>query len=202
MSLPNNALDTVSVPAEFLSPDSDGRQNNRKVDYERGGIALNDSSAGLDVQDWRVRLVGNDVLIGAFPYTTETVLLTDTGISEISLSFDQNMRPALAYVASGQAKLYWYDTLAAAQVTTNLAADVRGPFLSLDDRRQVATTIASNDILLFYIRDSKLCYRQQRERFDTERILRTFSGPGVTIVRCGMNEGLRMQMEIVGINAS
>jgi len=197
MALPLDSLTDQDIPvANWLSPDNLGRPADRLMDYEEGGIALNDPSAGLTGYIWRARLVGNDIVVGREPYSSETVITTDTDITELSLSFDQNMRPALAYVAGGQAKLYWYDTVTEMQITTNLAADVTLPFLSLDDKRLQATTINSNDTLLFYIRGSSLYYRQQRERYNTERLLRTYADTNIRIGRVGITRGLRLQIQI------
>lgn len=200
MSLPGNALSLSAPPAALLSPDSLGRKS-RVEDYELGGIGLSDPSQGLQVQTWRARLVGNEVRVAPEPYDTETVLFTAAGITELSLAFDQNMRPAIAFLQLGQAKLYWYDTGLPGVTTTTLAADVRSPFLSMDDKRAPATTLNLNDILLFYVRSNRLCYRQQRERFLTERTLAWFEGSSVTIRKAGMSRGLRMQIELVGLGS-
>jgi len=197
MALPDNSLTDLDIPvANWLTPDDIGRPADRKTDYEEGGAILNDPNSGLQGYIWRATLSGNDVLISRSPYDTSVVLLTDTDIEEISLSFDQNMRPTLAYVSAGQAKLYWYDSALELQVTTNLATDVRSPFLSMDDKRETATTINSNDTLLFYIRGSSLYYRQQRERYNTERLLRTYPDSNIRIGRAGITRGLRMQVQI------
>lgn len=201
MSLPGDALSAVAAPAAFLSPDDDGRPA-RTIDFERGGIALNDPSAGLNYQNWRLRVVGNDLLVSPDPYTVETTVLTVASVNECALAFDQNMNPTIAYVVGTQAYLYWYDTALEAMTTTTLASDVRSPFLSMDDKRDAATSMGSNDVLLFYLRSSQLCYRQQRERYQTERVLKTFAGPRVTISKVGMNAGNRLQVEIVGADAS
>lgn len=198
MSLPGDRLPNTAPPAPLLSPDSLGRQA-RIIDYERGGIALNDPSQGLDVQDWQARLVGNEIRVSPAPYTTETVVVTEAGITELSLAFDQNMAPNIAYMALGQAKLYWYDTTLGAQTTTILDADVRSPFLTLDDKRPFATTIGSNDVLLFYIRSNRLCYREQRDRYNNEVTLAWFEGSAVTISKAGMNSANAMQVELVGL---
>lgn len=197
MSLPYDVLSPTPAPAALLVPDDLGRRT-RVQDYERGGIAVGDPSQGLDVQNWRLRLLGTDLLLSPEPYDTETAILVIAGVTELSLSFDQNMNVSVAYVELGQAKLYWYDTALPGYTTTILAADVRSPFLSFDDKRPFATTINSNDILLFYLRSNRLCYRQQRERFLTERTLAWFDGSQVTIKRAGMNRGLRMQIEMAG----
>lgn len=201
MSLPGNTLASVAAPAVFIPPDDDGRPA-RTIDFERGGIAIGDPSEGLEYQNWRLRVVGNEVRVAPDPYTAETTVLTVAGVNECALSFDQNMNMTIAYVVGTQAYLYWYDTTLEAMTTTPLASDVRSPFLCMDDKRSFATTSGSNDVLLFYLRASQLCYRQQRERYQTERVLKTFSGPRVTISKVGMNAGNRLQVEIVGADAS
>lgn len=202
MSLPENSLSPYDPPvANWIAPDNLGRPADLLTDYEEGGIALDDPSEGLQGYIWRARLVGNDIMLGKSPYTVETIVLTDTGITELSLSFDQNMRPTIAYVAGGQAKLYWYDSVPEMQVTTNLAADVLSPFLGLDDKRSPATVLTTNDTLLFYIRGTSLYYRQQRDRYATERLLKTYPDNNIRIGRVGITRGLRMQIQICYITA-
>ena len=194
MSLPEDRLAETPVPADLLSPDDLGRPT-PTVDYERGGIALNDPTQGRNYQNWRVRVVNGEVRVVHEPYSaTETVLFADAAISQVSIAFDQNMRPTVAFVAAGQAKLYWWDTLLSTQVTVDLDADVRTPFVTLDDKRDGA--MARSDILLFYIRGSKLYYRQQRDRYTVERELWTLPSGEFFIKRCGMNRVLRVQIEL------
>ncbi len=201
MSLPLNALSPAAVISAWIAPDDVSRLP-ATVDYETGGIGLNDPSQGLLVQTWRARVSGNDVLVGPAPYTSETVVVTAAGITELSLCFDQNMRPALAYMQAGQAKLLWFDTFLGMQVITTLDVTIKSLFLTMDDKRSIATTVNFNDMLLFYIKGSTLCYRQQRDRFATERVLQTFAGPNVRIYRCGMGAGQRVQIEVVGVDAA
>lgn len=198
MALPGDALAATTAPAALLAPDNLGRAA-RKTDYELGGVGLSDSSEGLEGYTWRARLSGNDVLLGRQPYDAETVLLTEAGISELSLAFDQNMRPLLAYVALGQAKMRWYDATIPGEATLALPADARSPFVSLDDKRQISITGGVSDVLLFYLRANRLCYRQQRERFETERTLAWLEGAATSIGKVGMNTGYRVQVEIVGL---
>lgn len=194
MSLPGNALDPIGIAAVLLSPDVDGRPSLLE-DYEMGGIAINDPSQGLQVQNWRARLDGDDVLVGPDPYSSETVVISDTDITELSLAFDQNMRPTIAYVAGGVNKLYWYDTVPETHVTTVFNAEDRSPFVTMDDKRRPATTVNLNDVLFFYIRGTTLYYRQQRDRFQTERALATVED-GQSIVKCGMSRALRVQVHL------
>lgn len=196
--IPGDAISTFAAPAAMLQPDDRGRIA-RKTDYERGGVALSDPSEGLLGYVWRARLDGNDVLVGREPYTAEAVVLSEPGISELSLAFDQNMRPAIAYVALGQAKLRWFDATIPGETTLLLPADARSPFVTLDDKRRVASLLNRSDVLLFYLRANRLCYRQQRERFQTERTLAWFEGAATSISKAGMSVGNRLQVEIVGL---
>ena len=133
MSLPLNILSSPAVPAELLFPDNVSRTE-RKVDYERGGIELNNPSQGNNFQNWRLRIDENKVLVSPEPYETiETLLFTAVGITEASLAFDQNMAPAVAYIQAGQAKLWWYDSSVPGRVTTTLAAGITSVYLTLDD---------------------------------------------------------------------
>lgn len=200
MSLPGDALPNTVAAVALLSPDDIGRSA-RVIDYELGGIALNDGTQGLQVQNWRARLVGTEIRVAPDPYTTETVLVTAAGITQLSLAFDQNMNPVVAYVQSGLTKLYWYSTALQAMTTTTFDAEVRSPFLCMDDKRNAASLLNINDVLLFYIRTNRLCYRQQRDSYNTERTLAWFDGSQVTINKAGMNVGLRMQIELVGLQA-
>jgi hypothetical protein len=102
------------------------------------------------------------------------------------------MDVVLAYVASGVTKLYWYDTLAAAQVTT-IFAGATSPFLSLDDKRPEEG--ANSDVLFFYVRSGVLYYREQRERYQTERSLATLPVGVTRIVNAGMGRNLRVQIQ-------
>lgn len=200
MSLPGDALPNAVAAVALQPPDDLGRPT-LVVDYEVGGIALNDGTQGLQVQNWRARLVGNEIRVAPDPYTTETVLVTAAGITQLSIAFDQNMNPVVAYVQSGLTKLYWYSTALEAMTTTTFAADVRSPFLCMDDKRNAASLLNINDVLLFYVRTNRLCYRQQRDSYNTERTLAWFDGAAVTIKKAGMNYGLRMQVELVGMQA-
>ena len=194
-------MPNTAAAVALLLPDSLGRRDGRTIDYEQGGIALNDPSQGLQVQSWRARLVGNEIKVGPDPYTSETTVITGSGITQISLAFDQNMNPAIAYVQAGVTKLYWYSTALEEMTTTTFAADVRSPFVCMDDKRDAATTMNINDVLLFYVRTNRLCYRQQRDSYNTERTLAWFDGTAVTINKVGMNVGLRMQVELVGLGS-
>lgn len=193
MALPGNELSTVAIKGDFLLPDRLGRKS-KVEDFERGGVALNNPTDGLDVRDWRIRILGTIARLGPYPEGPEIDLFFDAGMTEISLAFDQNMRPAVAYIANGVTKLFWYDTALAAQTTTSFGGGLRTPFLTLDDKR--ASQSSANDILFFYLVGTTLRYRMQRERYQTERTIYTGLLPNAQIKRVGMGTNLRLHIEI------
>ncbi len=188
MALPHNQLSAVPYPSGYLHPDDHARVNTL-YDFERGGVALNDASAGIDGYDWKAWVDGDDILIARAPYDSPTTLITAAGTTWVSLAFDQNMRPALAYTQAGACKLYWYDTTIPGP-TTSTFADCTSPMLCMDDKRQGADQY--NDILFFYVRAGSIRYRQQRDRYATERTL--VAVPPGYILQVGMAQNLRVQI--------
>lgn len=190
--IPMGRLSTTLVYAPFLAPD-DVDPPNEFIDYELGGRALNDASEGLQVHTWTASFdsisAGNVSL--AAPGFPETVIFTAPGITEISLAFDQNMRPFFAYVQDGQAKFRWYDTVVGTNVITNLNVADQWPRCCMDDKRDMQTSQGTNDIILAYVRAGNLYYRQQRDRFEVEYLL--YTGVVGRLVRVGKNIFNRLQ---------
>lgn len=167
MALPNNRLSTTAEDSGLLSPDS--LAASATYDYEQGGVGLNDPSEGLQVQTWAGYASGDNIIFEDEGGATTVVTTVPGGVRALSISFDQNMRPHVAYVDSaGLANLYWYDTILAMPVTTPFPG-ITNPRLAHDDKRRMES--GSSDIILAYVRDAGLYYRQQRDRFDTERVL-------------------------------
>lgn len=193
MSMPGDAISSTAVQAALLSPDNRDRTD-LLLDYELGGVALNDPSQGLQVQPWEAWSDGAHVWVAPSPgRSPTTLLLTGSGITEVALSFDQNMRPTVAYVEAGLAKLFWFDTSIGAMVTTSYAG-ATSPMLTLDDKRPVATLGGTSDVLFFYLLAGSLCYRQQRDRFTIERVLGAVPPASTRINRVGMGANNRLQI--------
>ncbi|WKT59097.1 hypothetical protein Q2E61_09170 [Microbulbifer thermotolerans] len=186
--LPDNTLSSEAVPAPFTGgralPVTD------VIDYESGGIALQDPSRGLSVQVWRARVAhNNSAIVLDAEQVAATTLITGNNITEVSLSFDSNMRPVVAYVDDGVAKLYWYDTQQSAQVITEFAGAIT-PRVALDDKRALQS--AGRDVIFAYLRGGNLYIRQQRDRYQTEYLLQaSVDSPG--LIKIGMNRELRFQ---------
>jgi len=193
MSLPGDAAASTAVQAPLLSPDNRDRTD-LLLDYELGGVALNDPSAGLQVQPWEAWSDGAHLWVAPSPgRTPTTLLLTGSGITEVALAFDQNMRATVAYVESGTAKLRWFDTSIGAMTTTSYAG-ATSPMLTLDDKRALSTLTGTSDVLFAYIRAGSVYYRQQRDRFTIERLLGALPPSSTRIDRIGMGANNRLQI--------
>ncbi|MBX9754169.1 MAG: hypothetical protein K2X80_05415 [Pseudomonadaceae bacterium] len=190
MAFPDNALSSAPQVSGFAG--SRALATTKTVDYEDGGIGIQDTSKGLLYQRWRARLIdGHTVLLDA-PNVPAFALYEGAGITEISFSFDSNMRPVLAFVQAGAAKLRWFDSVVGEQVITEIGAGALTPRVSLDDKRIVGSDgYQISDVILGYVRDGSLYYRQQRDRFTVERLLAT----GITkgLIKIGFSRGLRLQ---------
>ena len=190
--LPGNVKSTIAVPGRYIPPDD--RVTLRLIDYELGGIALNDPSQGLKVQRWTLTYENNTNVLCTPQSGEATVLFSTSGITELSLAFDQNMRPHVAYQKDGNVRLWWWDSTEDDMVDTNFGAG-RSPRLALDDKRP--TQISTSDIIFAYIQGGELRYRQQRDRFQTERVLRTGISTQTRLKNIGMTRNWRMQFELV-----
>lgn len=187
--LPGNALSTITAPAQLIEPVNAAATP--LIDVGMGGIGLADASVGLLYQLWTLRYEAPDVVVSA-PEVPDTVLFSRAGITELALAFDQNMRAFVAFVQDGQARFWWYDSNLSAQTFTDLPADAKNPRSCMDEKR--AALRSDSDIILAYTRGTGLYYRQQRERFQTERLL---ADPcGGKLVSIGMSKALRLQFKL------
>lgn len=193
-------MSTSAVKADFIAPDDFDRSANRLIDRELGGIALNDASQGLNYWVWTLEYdePSSEIRLTNGDNSSTTVQATVVGVTEVALAFDQNMRPAIAYVVDGVTNLQWFDSVTASIVTTPFIGAVN-PLLSTDEKRTEFVDLS--DILLWYIKGNLLCYRMQRERFETEHVAYTLPSPNVnTLMRVGMNRGGRFQVHLRSVN--
>lgn len=184
---PENRLSTSLVASPFTYP-YNLTPPNKNTAYAYGGIGLNDPSQGLQVQLWTATVEGSEVILSAPLISTPIVLLALPDVREISLAFDQNMNPVLAFVQYGTARLYWFDTLVNDYTITDYSTAV-SPKITLDDRRELQT--ANSDIIFSYVLNGNLYFRLQRERYLSEHLLK--ENVDARIERMGMNTRNRMQ---------
>lgn len=194
--LPDHEFSPQNVLGYLLNPDN--LEPSFFIDYEMGGVGLNDPSQGSLVKVWWVQLVVDGVkeesrITINSDDTTPVLFLTAQDITEVSMAFDQNMNPLIAYMQSGDAKFYWYDSLIEDYATLVLPAGSRSPKCCLDDKRY--TQRASSDVLLFYARADKLYYREQRDRYLIEYELATIL-PGDDVLAVGMTNVNRVQVGV------
>lgn len=188
MALPEDRLSSTPVLSPFLG----GRALpvSKTRDFETGGIALSDPTQGHQYQIWQAKIIEKERIEVGAEEVEAFDLYTGTDITEVSLSFDQNMRPVLAFVEQGNAKLRWYDTQAQGQVITNFGTSYKTPKVSLDDKRK--SQMGANDVIFAYLRNGNLCYRQQRDRYGVEYILQS-GVPSSGIIKIGMTRANRFQ---------
>lgn len=192
--IPGGQLSSIPIPADIIG--GRGSHISNVIDYEYGGIALNDSSMGKMYQIWEGKLVGEDIILDS-PNTSPEVVFNGSEITEFSFTFDQNMKPVISFVQDKIAKYRWYDSTVPDYVVTTIPGDVITPKMFLDDKR--LSQEISSDIILAYVKlalDSKdLYYRLQRDRFGVEYLLKE-DIRGV-LHKFGMNKKLRLQFVIL-----
>lgn len=157
---PNNALSSQPVVAEFFTQWRD----DPLVDFEFGGTALQNSSAGLSKTLWKCFYENGSIKLSHDEQ--EQTALNVENVTALSLGFDLSMRPVITYLANNHCYLWFYDTAVSKQITTDLGSEITFPQLSLDERRSVQSSNA--DVILTYIRNNKMYMRLQRERFQAE----------------------------------
>jgi hypothetical protein len=196
MALPSNEISVVPQYAPFLEPDS---EDTRLYDsLEEGGVAINDATQGRLVNAWRCWIEGGtSVRVGIEPDPEPgTELFVGVAIDAVSLAWDSNMAPTIAYRDEGVWKLRWYNSLTEAFQIDSYPT-VTSARVSTDDKRE--TQEGASDVIFAYTigeaPDGVLYWRQQRDRYLTEY---TVGAAGRQLLRTvGMNAGNRLQFELV-----
>jgi hypothetical protein len=202
MAIPEGRLatDWDSTAGGYAVPED--RRFYAFVNYERGPIDIEDPGQGINYQNWTFSWDSGTGDVTATPETTGSpqVVHNIPACSLISCTFDQNGRVSIAYI-NGNAYLWWYDSVPATKVTTDLGSDIRGITLYMDDKR--TTQLNKDDMLLWYTKPDggstfDLFMRVQRERFQTEHAMA--SGLEYSnILNSGMNSNLRGQLSLSAV---
>lgn len=162
------------------------------MDYEDGGIAISDPSQGLRVQVWKGQLVGQTVVIEAESTGETMTVYNGSRITELSFTFDQNMRPVVVVVDVNRTKLRFYDSFISDYTTEDFGNTWSNPRVFLDDKRQ--PLLAVSDVILAYIRAGNLYMRLQRDRYGVEYFLRD-KASGLHTFGMGRNWRLQFHMK-------
>lgn len=115
--------------------------------------------------------------------------MEDRAASKSITSANARLLPILSIIY----QLYWYDSTVSGFTTTSFGSSVISPKVSLDDKRPKQSAIA--DVILTYVKNGNLYYRQQRDRFTVEYLLDD-SGIINRIKKFGMNNKLRLQWQV------
>lgn len=200
-----NPLKTLVLPAivgAFLPPDN--LPNTPLLDYQLGGVGLSNPTQGLQVQTWTLQVLGTGagtyVSVSA-PNTPATTLFSLPFLTWARLAFDQNMHPVVSYVSNDSPGFYWWDPTIPGNTFTALASTVSNPCVTMDDKRALQTVEGNNDVVLAYINNTNLCYRLQRERYNTEHVWYSnitdiIANPFVN--KIGMASNYRLLLDIRG----
>lgn len=191
--MPDNELSSRPVTGPYLLGDE--IQGGRLYDFERGGVAIQDASQGIDLQTWVCWYDReNNIRVKPMPSAgLGTILVTQPGVIRLSFAFDRNMQPALTYQKTEGVYLYWYDTTVETFVTT-FYAGARTPRLCHDDKQYFASI--RSDVILCYLRGKGMYMRLQRDRYTVEYTIRTDLSIAARLVNMGMNEQRRLQFEM------
>lgn len=189
---PDNRLSTNPHPSDWAVKYP--TEYSDYIDYELGGIELNNSTLGLDVALWKLEYnrVNGELRLGKVGQSDE-LLLTENDVKKVTLAFDVNMKPYYAIEKSNGVKLFYYDTVS--QQHGELFLDsIRSPSLCLDERR--TENLANADVCLCYIKGTKLYVRYQRDRFLVEHFLAELTHDTSYIERVGMMRNWRIGISV------
>lgn len=185
MAIPENRISTILQEAPYFSPDDLARES--LTDYEQGGFDLLDTTQDMSFQRWTLTYNDPNVTVTA-ENSNGGLLFSLPGITELSLAFDQNMNPFVTYVVGGQAWYWWFNPQLTQQEHVQMQSSVLNPRCCLDDKR--IGQVSASDIILAYVLNNNLYYREQRDRFEIEYLLQA----GVSnLYSVGMGEHLRLQ---------
>lgn len=193
--MPQNVLSTTKELGTLLAPRDERGINDLLVDWEEGGIAINDGSQGLQVQTWQCNCDGsNFVLTSPSDPSGTLVLSVIETVVDMSFTFDQNMRTFIAYTDdTGACNYWWFDSTISGYRTSVLPTGSAFARCTLDDKR--ASQSSASDIILAYTRASELYYRQQRDRYGIEYSL-VGSLEDSRLINIGLSTVNRLQFDL------
>lgn len=194
MAIPGDGLFKFTLDkVTYLNPDD--LPYEELVDYELGGFALQNTSAGLNHQVWKMTYdtaTSNIILTDA--NDVSTTIATKPNIAELAFSFDRNMNVVYAYRQTTAANegvfINFFDTATNAYKDLALGAG-HSPVVCHDDKRE--SSAATSDVIIGYVRgsDNKFITFTQRDRYaiPTEQ----FTVPSdKKLVRMGMSTENRL----------
>jgi hypothetical protein len=155
----------------------------------QGGVALNNITQGRRFKIWVCYYEAG--LIKVKPENEAVVFtLAQANVLSLSLAFDNAMNIVLTWKTSTGVNLYYYDTITLGYITTHFPG-VTSSIVSVDNDIGFYTT--DSDVLFIYTKNNNLYYRQQRDRYDTERLI---GNTTKLIKRVGLSTVNRFQIQL------
>ena len=188
--IPENTFTPEPVVSDFLPP-NDGPYS-PLTQTVRGGLALGDNSLGRNSQNWTVDYNANLVSVKSSDNTVRFTLPVNGALS-VSLAFDTAMRVVLTWTTLTEAFLYYFDTLTSNYITVAYPG-VTSSRVTVDKYEDFFT--ASSDVIFAYVKNDKLYYRQQRDRYGVERFIKDLTEANI-LIKVGPNKGNRLQFKLV-----
>lgn len=185
--IPGNQFTTIPVVHSYISPYN--RPYKPLEQAVLGGIALNDPSRGRMYQNWIVFY--ENPFIRIKPENGSVVFsLEQPDVKTVSLAFDNNMNIALAWQKTTGSYLYYFDIL----IDDYAILEIPGATscrIVVDDPRDFY--ISASDIIFGYTLNGNLYWRQQRDRYATERLIGEAQGK---LRKMAPSDGNRLQFEL------
>lgn len=160
--IPENRFSLIPVTGILTNPLS----LDRLVGYCYGPVAVQDPSQGFLVKVWTVWTDGFSVYIGADDVPPSLEFTRPTRIRNVSLAFDTNANPCVAFQEAGLSYLYWFDPVPNAYVFFQIPGSATYPYITRDDPRLFNQ--ANADAILGYVLGGMLKFRQLRDRYTIE----------------------------------
>lgn len=185
--LPNNKIRRVRKWLEDLKEPRDRKHPDTRA-FCLGGADIGDTTQGITSFVWQVWTDGAAIFLQRTDLSSPDRVLTDKGITSVSVAFDRNMNLVIAYQAGLESKLWvGHNGLLSGTVTASIRGG-QSPMVALDDNRYA--TDSTSDVIFAYVKDSTLCCRYQRESYRTEHKLQVLEGD-TTLYRIGMGRDNR-----------
>lgn len=190
--IPANSVMIRNITDPMMLPDR--LKQTGFTDRELGGVAIGDSSQGNNGFEWVLNYVSPDFMLNRVGEVAVSIFSAPNAV-DVAFTFDQNMRPVLAWVTdSGALFLRYFDGVTNNPIVVPMGTG-SSPRLTLDDKRPVL--INNSDVIFAYLTATHLVYRVQRENY---AIVHTIApvDTGVYELRALGMGGNRLQFELSG----
>lgn len=163
--IPNNQWTNNSLVTSSLLFPHDTPRTEALCARDLGPVALSDASQGLSYKLWELSYASGTFYIRDEVTNVTTTLFSDSGVTWVSLSFDQNGRPFVSYIKNSILHARWFDPNVSGYTISSYSSADRC-FCLLDSRDD--SLVSSSDVLIVYLVGNSLFWRQQRDRFLVE----------------------------------